>query len=165
LLRSALIILALLSLFGGLIPLDLTLVFPTELPASIPEILEPSWLHTLAILTPFIGILFSWFYFKKYRTSRVVGSEYNLSASESRLVVFCRQGLGFDTLYSLLFIKPYQWLAEKNKHDVVDQVIMLNAWYISLWHDALIMMQNGSLRWYLAAFGLAIMLLLGVSFL
>ena len=42
---------------------------------------------------------------------------------------------------------------------------MLNAWYISLWHDALIMMQNGSLRWYLAAFGLAIMLLLGVSFL
>lgn len=165
LLRSALIILALLSLFGGLIPLDLTLVFPTELPASIPQILEPSWLHTLAILTPFIGILFSWFYFKKYRTSRVVGSEYNLSASESRLVVFCRQGLGFDTLYSLLFIKPYQWLAEKNKHDVVDQVIMLNAWYISLWHDALIMMQNGSLRWYLAAFGLAIMLLLGVSFL
>lgn len=165
LLRSALIILALLSLFGGLIPLDLTLVFPTELAASIPEILEPSWLHTLAILTPFIGILFSWFYFKKYRTSRVVGSEYNLSASESRLVVFCRQGLGFDSLYSLLFIKPYQWLAEKNKHDVVDQVIMLNAWYISLWHDALIMMQNGSLRWYLAAFGLAIMLLLGVSFL
>ena len=165
LLRSALIILALLSLFGGLIPLDLTLVFPTELAASIPEILEPSWLHTLAILTPFIGILFSWFYFKKYRTSRVVGSEYNLSASESRLVVFCRHGLGFDTLYSLLFIKPYQWLAEKNKHDVVDQVIMLNAWYISLWHDALIMMQNGSLRWYLAAFGLAIMLLLGVSFL
>ena len=165
LLRSALIILALLSLFGGLIPLDLTLVFPTELPASIPQILEPSWLHTLAILTPFIGILFSWFYFKKYRTSRVVGSEYNLSASESRLVVFCRQGLGFDSLYSLLFIKPYQWLAEKNKHDVVDQVIMLNAWYISLWHDALIMMQNGSLRWYLAAFGLAIMLLLGVSFL
>jgi NADH-quinone oxidoreductase subunit L len=165
LLRSALIILALLSLFGGLIPLDLTLVFPTELPASIPQILEPSWLHTLAILTPFIGILFSWFYFKKYRTSRVVGSEYNLSSSESRLVVFCRQGLGFDTLYSLLFIKPYQWLAEKNKHDVVDQVIMLNVWYISLWHDALIMMQNGSLRWYLAAFGLAIMLLLGVSFL
>lgn len=165
LLRSALIVLALLSLFGGLIPLDLTLVFSTEMPASITKVIEPSWLHNLAILTPFIGVLFSWFYFKKYRTSRVDGSEYNLAASESRLVVFCRQGLGFDTLYSLLFIKPYQWLAEKNKRDIVDQVIMLNAWYISLWHDALIMMQNGSLRWYLTAFGLAIMLLLGVSFL
>ena len=165
LLRSALIVLALLSLFGGLIPLDLTLVFSTEMPASISKVIEPSWLHTLAILTPFIGILFSWFYFKKYRTSRVDGSKYNLAASESRLVVFCRQGLGFDTLYSLLFIKPYQWLAEKNKRDVVDQAIMLNAWYVSLWHDALIMMQNGSLRWYLTAFGLAIILLLGVSFL
>ena len=60
---------------------------------------------------------------------------------------------------------PYQWLAQINKNDIFDQIIMLNAWYVGLWHDALVLVQNGSLRWYLAAFGLAIMLLLGVSLL
>jgi NADH-quinone oxidoreductase subunit L len=65
----------------------------------------------------------------------------------------------------VLLIKPYQWLAKVNKHDIFDQIIMLNAWYVSLWHDALLLFQNGSLRWYLATFGLAIMLMLGVNFL
>ncbi|MBA6389338.1 NADH-quinone oxidoreductase subunit L [Colwellia sp. BRX10-3] len=165
LLRSALIVLALLSLFGGFIPLDLTLVFSTFIQTPLAQLDEPNWLHTVAIITPFIGILFSWFYFKSYRSIPIKGSKHSIQASEGKFVVFCRQGLGFDVLYNVLFIKPYQWLAEVNKHDIFDQIIMLNAWYVSLWHDALLLVQNGSLRWYLATFGLAIMLLLGVNLL
>ncbi|ARD43480.1 NADH-quinone oxidoreductase subunit L [Colwellia sp. PAMC 21821] len=165
LLRSALIVLALLSLFGGLIPLDLTLVFSTFIQTPLASLDEPNWLHTIAIITPFIGIVFSWFYFKSYRSAAMKGSEHQIKASESKLVVFCRHGLGFDTLYDAVLVKPYQWLAELNKRDIFDQIIMLNVWYVSLWHDALLLVQNGSLRWYLAAFGLAILLLLGVSFL
>ena len=160
-----LILLALLSLFAGLIPLDLTLVFSIYIQTPLAQLDEPNWLHTVAISTPFIGILFSWFYFKHYRTSLGKGNEHNFQASEAKFVVFCRQGLGFDTLYNMLLIKPYQWLAEVNRHDIFDQIIMLNVWYVNLWHDALLLVQNGSLRWYLAAFGLAITLLLGVSFL
>jgi NADH-quinone oxidoreductase subunit L len=165
LLRSALVVLALLSLFGGLIPLDLTLVFSTVIQTQLEQLIEPTWLHTVAFITPFIGILFSWFYFKSYRSYPIKDSELNIQASEGKFVVFCRKGLGFDALYDVLLVKPYQWIAELNKRDIFDQIIMLNAWYVSLWHDGLILVQNGSLRWYLAAFGLAIMLLLGVSFL
>lgn len=165
LLRCALIVLALLSLFGGLIPLDLSLVFSRFIQTPLAQLNEPTWLHTVAIITPFIGILFSWFYFKNYRIAPMIGAEHKLRASETKFVVFCRQGLGFDAFYNLLLVRPYQWLAKINSGDIFDQIIMLNAWYVSLWHDSLIFVQNGSLRWYLAAFGLAIMLLLGVSFL
>ncbi|WP_310649840.1 MULTISPECIES: NADH-quinone oxidoreductase subunit L [unclassified Colwellia] len=165
LLRSALIILALLSLFGGLIPLDLTLVFSAAIQRPLVQLIEPTWLHSLAIITPFIGMLFSWFYFKNYRLSPLKGIEQHIEASEGKFVLFCRQGLGFDAFYNALLVKPYQWLAQVNQRDILDQIIMLNAWYVGLWHDSLILVQNGSLRWYLAAFGLAIILLLGVSFL
>ena len=165
LLRTALIMLALLSLFGGLINIDLSLVFNGPVTSSLANDVEPSWLHTVAIITPFIGIIFSWFYFKNYRITHSASAKYLLQANESKFIVFCRQGLGFDSLYSLLFVKPYQWLAQINQNDIFDQIIMVNAWYINLWHDALIVVQNGALRWYLAAFGLAIMLLIGVSFL
>ena len=165
LLRTSLIVLALLSLFGGLIPLDLTLVFSSVINLPLAQLTEPTWLHSVAIVTPFIGIVFSWFYFKSYRIYQVTGKEHILQPNNGRFVVFCRQGLGFDGLYKKLFIMPYQWLAQINKNDIFDQIIMLNAWYVGLWHDALVLVQNGSLRWYLAAFGLAIMLLLGVSLL
>jgi len=163
LLRSALAVLALLSLFGGLIPLDLSLVFTMATQLPLVQGMEPNWLHTVAIVTPFIGILFSWFYFKSYRITSDVATKHVLPINEGRLVRFCRQGLGFDSFYNSLLVKPYQWLAQINKNDIFDQFIMLNVWYVNLWHDALILVQNGSLRWYLAAFGLAIMLLLGVS--
>jgi len=165
LLRTSLIILALLSLFGGLIPLDLTLVFSSVMNLPLAQLTEPTWLHSVAIITPFIGMVFSWFYFRHYRIYHVTDKEHLLQPNNGRFVVFCRQGLGFDGLYKKLFIMPYQWLAQVNKNDVFDQIIMLNAWYVGLWHDALVLVQNGSLRWYLAAFGLAIMLLLGVSLL
>ena len=165
LLRTSLIILALLSLFGGLIPLDLTLVFSSVMNLPLAQLTEPIWLHTVAIITPFIGMVFSWFYFKSYRIYHLASKEHILQPNNGRFVVFCRQGLGFDGLYKKLFIMPYQWLAQINKNDIFDQIMMLNAWYVGLWHDALVFVQNGSLRWYLAAFGLAIMLLLGVSLL
>ena len=165
LLRTSLIILALLSLFGGLIPLDLTLVFSSVMNLPLAQLTEPIWLHTVAIITPFIGMVFSRFYFKSYRIYHLASKEHILQPNNGRFVVFCRQGLGFDGLYKKLFIMPYQWLAQINKNDIFDQIMMLNAWYVGLWHDALVFVQNGSLRWYLAAFGLAIMLLLGVSLL
>ena len=88
-----------------------------------------------------------------------------LVASEHSFIVFCRNGLGFDSIYNLLFVKPYQVLAMLNRRDIIDQTIMSTAWYVGLWHDVMIVIQNGSLRWYLAAFGLSIAVLIGVSIL
>jgi NADH-quinone oxidoreductase subunit L len=158
LLKLSLIALAILSLVGGaftnILALSLAPVFAL---APVMKILnEPDWLHSVAIATPFVGILFSWFYFAKYRAP---GDE-KLSENTSGLARFCQQGLGFDRVYSWLFIKPYCALAQLNRKDIFDQLMMLNAWYVSLWHDVLVSSQNGKIRWYAAAIGLATLLLL-----
>jgi NADH-quinone oxidoreductase subunit L len=88
-----------------------------------------------------------------------------LAASEHRFTVFCRNGLGFDSIYNFLFVKPYQVIAMLNRRDIIDQTIMSTAWYVGLWHDVMTVIQNGNLRWYLAAFGLSIAALVGVSIL
>ncbi|MFT5756105.1 MAG: NADH-quinone oxidoreductase subunit L [Alteromonadaceae bacterium] len=157
LLRLSLLILAVLSLFGGLISIDLKAVF-SEVSMTVVNVNEPNWLHSVAIITPFVGIAFSWFYFARYRAV----DNTSISANENRLSRFLRSGLGFDTLYQWLLIKPYCFIAKLNRRDIIDQVIMLNAWYVRLWRDTLSVSQNGSLRWYAAAFGLAIICLVGV---
>ena len=156
-LRLPLIILALLSLFGGLISLDLSSVFIANT-SLIEHSVEPNWLHPVAIITPFIGIAFSWVYFKHYRknTGRPIVE------SQTALVQFCRNGLGFDSLYNSCLVKPYCWLAKVNRFDIIDQIIMLNAWYINLWHDVLSALQNGKLRWYAATLGLGVVCLAGI---
>ena len=156
-LRLPLIILALLSLFGGLISLDLSSVFIANT-SLIEHSAEPYWLHPVAIITPFIGVAFSWVYFKHYRknTGRPIVE------SQTALVQFCRNGLGFDSLYNSCLVKPYCWLAKVNRLDIIDQIIMLNAWYINLWHDVLSALQNGKLRWYAATLGLGVVCLAGI---
>ncbi len=152
LLRGALFILALLSLFGGLVTVDLSSLFSSYKPSVVSSIDSPSWLHIVAIATPFIGITFSWFYYKRYR----IVTDEPLTASHSAWIVFCRNGLGFDTLYSTLLIKPYCFVAKLNKNDLFDQILMLIAWYVRIWRDILSVSQSGSLRWFAAAFGLSL---------
>lgn len=157
LLRWPLFLLALLSLFGGLISLDFSAVFSSAL-SSENAASEPAWLHPLAIATPFIGIAFSWFFFKSYRSNKGAA----LEVKSGILNRFCGDGLGFDWLYRYLLVRPYCFLANINRRDIIDQLIMLNGWYVRLWHDALSASQNGSLRWYAAGIGLAIVFLAGV---
>jgi len=151
LLRGALFILALLSLLGGLVTVDLSSLFLSYKQSIANSYESPSWLHVTAIATPFVGIIFSWFYYKNYR----VISDESVVASQSTFVVFCRNGLGFDTLYGALLIKPYCFVARLNRKDLFDQTLMLTAWYVRIWRDVLSVSQNGSLRWFAAAFGLS----------
>lgn len=164
LLKLSLIALAVLSVTGGLFAntLDtiLSAVFPSisSLPATLNE---PHWLHSVAIATPFVGIIFSWFYFSSYRKSNHSGIEQaQFQGKPSALVLFCRQGLGFDKLYELLLVMPYCVIAKLNRKDIFDQLIMLNAWYVDMCHDVLKSSQTGKLRWYAAAIGLVTVLLL-----
>jgi NADH-quinone oxidoreductase subunit L len=162
LLKFSLIALAALSLVGGMfsnfIDMSLSQVFPLVTRSAERE---PNWLHTIAIATPFAGIIFSWFYFASYRSKENDDpNKNNFSESTSGLANFCRQGLGFDYLYQWLLVKPYCSLAKLNRRDIFDQLIMLNAWYVVLCHEVLKRSQTGKLRWYAAAIGLATFLLL-----
>ncbi len=161
LLMGALFTLAFLSLIGGFITPDLSGIFASvDSSKSIGE--EPAWLHTVAIITPFVGIALSWWFFKGFRQ----GDTALLSAAEQSIVSskvksFCFSGLGFDRLYQMTLIKPFVFLARLNRRDVVDQLMMTSAWYIGLWRDVLVFSQNGLLRWYAAAFALGLVCLIG----
>ena len=149
-------ILAVLSLLGGLIELPLAAVFDPEVVTN--SGIEPGWLHTVAIATPFIGIVISWLIFKAYRQSE----QQSLQYKQSPIKEVIRDGLGFDWLYQKLLVNPFVWLAKANQKDIIDQVLMLSAGYTKLWHDVLSWMQTGSLRWYAASIGLGVVLLSGV---
>ncbi|MEW6983364.1 NADH-quinone oxidoreductase subunit L [Colwelliaceae bacterium 6471] len=157
LMRLPLVVLALLSLFGGLIDINLSSVFSDNTQSTL-SIIEPSWLHSVAIATPFVGIVFSWFYFSSYRSN--AGNE--IIENQGVTARFLRSGLGFDLLYHWCLVKPYCFIAKLNRRDVIDQILMLNAWYVRLWHDSLSASQNGQLRWYAAAIGIGFVGLVGV---
>jgi NADH-quinone oxidoreductase subunit L len=161
LLKIALITLACLSLVGGFMTPELGQVFTlNSLEVLTGE--EPSWLHTVAIATPFIGIGFSWFYFKSYRsTDPQVFIKAEKLSSYSSVSRFCLSGLGFDRLYSILFVKPFIFITRLNRRDAVDQTLMSVTWYIGLWRDILIFSQNGFMRWYAAAFALGLVCFIG----
>ena len=156
LLRGSLVALALLSLVGGFIGLNFHTIFPND---DVAALSEPAWLHGVAIATPFIGIVFSWFYFKSYRMGE--DSEIEVTESSSPWITFFRVGLGFDWLYSVLLIKPFVLIAKLNRRDIVDQVLMVSAWYTNLCREVMSFTQNGFLRWYAAAFAFGMVIIIG----
>jgi len=161
LLTLPLLFLAMLSAFGGMFAgvLESSLANVFILIPEISLLNQPSWLHSVAISAPFIGIVFSWFYFSNYRVSST-GISSKVVEQVTPLVQFCQQGLGFDTLYRTLLVKPYLALSALNRKDVFDQLLMLNAWYIAMCYEILSISQNGKLRWYAAAIGLGVAVLL-----
>ena len=157
----ALLFLAALSLVGGIwhsqfnMPLlqsqELQMLNQSILTANNATVV-PTWLHTLAIATPFIGIAIAWVLFAKYRRS----FEQPLISVNNAWVRFSRAGLGFDYLYLFLIHKPFVFLAHANRRDVLDQLLMLLS-HFSLWtKDAILPTQNGSIRWYAAVFALGL---------
>ncbi len=152
-----LVILALLALAGGLIGLNLTALFPappTELNMATGHS-DPSWLHTVAIATPFVGIVIAYLrYFPKTGQGVV--------AEDSALTKFAHGGLGFDTLYDLLLVKPFVFIAKVNRRDVIEQLVSGISWNVQAWHEVLRASQNGQLRWYGAVIGVGVVILLAL---
>ncbi|WP_448549148.1 NADH-quinone oxidoreductase subunit L [Thalassotalea fusca] len=152
----ALLVLAALSLVGGIwheqfnVPL---VPVPDQTLLTVDKaFVVPHWLHTVAIATPFAGIAIAWVLFAKYRRD----FRQPLLSATNLWVRFARAGLGFDYLYFHLIQKPFVFIARANRRDVLDQLLMLLS-HFSLWtKDAILPTQNGSIRWYAAAFALGL---------
>ncbi|WP_212744514.1 NADH-quinone oxidoreductase subunit L [Thalassotalea litorea] len=148
-----LVILALLALGGGYIPTHLEQVFS----APVASQHGPAWLHTVAIIAPLLGIGVAYLlYFPKTESSPAV-------PGTSSVYRFSHNGLGFDSTYNALVVKPFVWLANINRKDVIDLLVQLISWNTFTWHSAMKAAQSGRLRWYAATLGLGTaLLLLGV---
>ena len=78
---------------------------------------------------------------------------------------FWFSGWGFDWLYDALLVRPFLWLAEVNRGDILDAPSRGVA-QASLWsYRALRSSQTGQLRWYAAAIAAVAVLIVAIGLL
>ncbi|WNC69609.1 NADH-quinone oxidoreductase subunit L [Thalassotalea nanhaiensis] len=155
-----LIILAVLALAGGLLTLDLSALFPAMPTTSG----DPAWLHTVAIATPLIGIVIAYFVYFPKPGRAIADPDESVDASNTsfNLYSFLQRGLGFDTLYNTLLVKPFLFISKLNKNDIIDQLVHGIRWNVQTWHEVFKASQNGQLRWYGAMLGVGVALLIAI---
>ncbi len=158
-----LIILATLSLAGGLLELPRSIgnihlfsnLVDNTLPVVAVKINESQEIlfQLLSAIVALTGIYLAYLiYFKRPSLAE--------SFNHSRLNKFFEKGWGFDKLYDTIFVKPIVWFSAVDKNDFFDW------WNIGLSRLALLssrllsIMQNGKLRWYLMSLAIGIALLL-----
>ena len=101
----------------------------------------------ITAVTGLIGIYIAWvFWFKKPATV------YKLKTSSvgNSLYIFLLNGLGFDWLYDHLFVRPFIWIAQFNKNDVIDLLYTGIAGGVRGLNRIFSRTQNGNIQWYAA---------------
>ena len=158
-----LIILAVLSLFGGFVELPASIgnihlfsnLVDNTLPATVTKAGEGQELlfQAISAIIALSGIYFAYIiYFKKPSLSEPY--------SHSGINKFFEKGWGFDKLYDSLFVKPIVWLSVIDKNDFFDLWNMGLSRLALLLNRLLSITQNGKMRWYLISFVLGIAVLL-----
>lgn len=153
-----LVVLAVLSIVGGAVEMPRVLGNVHYFTAFVEQVLPPTVTHgspavealliTTSSLLTLAGI---WLAYRLY-LRRPINAYYQ--ARGNWLARFLYAGWGFDWLYDRLFVRPYIWFAQADKHDVFDTFYRLLASMGMLYNGLLSNTQNGKVRWY--ALGVAI---------
>jgi NADH-quinone oxidoreductase subunit L len=158
-----LIILAVLSIFGGFIELPASIgnihLFSNLVDNTLPVVVTKAGEHNeflfqaLSAIIALAGVYIAYIiYFKNPSLSEPY--------SHSRINKFFEKGWGFDRLYDVLFVKPVVWLSVIDKNDFIDY---WNKWLSRLalsGNRMLSITQNGKIRWYLLTFAIGIAIIL-----
>jgi len=163
LMTAPLLILAVLSLFGGFVELPASLgsvhlfsgLVNQVLPGVVIKNIENmEWLFQLISgVIALSGIYLAYrFYYRK--------PAYMETFKNSRLNHFFEKGFEFDKVYDTVFVKPVVWLAETDKKDFFDQLNISIAKLALLGNRVMSLTENGKLRWYLLSFAIGIALIL-----
>ncbi|MCY2928959.1 MAG: NADH-quinone oxidoreductase subunit L [Planctomycetota bacterium] len=121
-----------------------------EVSASLASILQAS-----SLASALAGIVTATLAFRRFSPS--VSPD-----RPSPLVRFLLSGCGFDSLYNLLFIRPFLFLTRLNRNDILDSFYTALAWVAGLFHRGLSRSQTGQVRWYAFALALGAVILLAV---
>ena len=158
-----LIILAVLSVFGGFIEMPgifrnvhlFSDLVNNTLPAIVSknnELLEILF-QTISAFIALSGIYLAYqFYYKK--------PAFIETFNHSKLNTFFEKGWYFDKLYDFLLVRPIVWLSVINKNDFFDWWSMGLSKLALLGNRMLSNTQNGKLRWYLISFAIGIAIIL-----
>jgi NADH-quinone oxidoreductase subunit L len=157
-----LVLLAVLSVIGGWLelpgPMGNVHFFSDFLWGSLPA---PSHLHgspstelfleAVAAVASLAGIVLAYWFFLR----RPGGTEALVRSFLGGILNrFWLAGWAFDWLYDRLLVRPYVWLAEKDRDDFFDQIYRGLAWLNRASYQGLSLTQNGQVRWY--AMGMAV---------
>jgi len=158
-----LIILAVLSVFGGFVELPASIgnihlfsnLVDNTLPVTVIKTGEGHELlfQALSAIIALTGIYIAYLiYFKK--------PSYSEPYSHSRINKFFEKGWGFDKLYDTLFVKPVVWFSVIDKNDFFDLWNIGLSRLTLLFNRLLSTTQNGKMRWYLLSFVIGIAIIL-----
>ncbi len=159
-----LLILALLSLFGGLITVPLDSVFAHS--AGQEEAHASQFLHTLMILIPILGVMISWFLYGSLPYEKAgahLRKQLMRSAIGGGLNRFWFSGWGMDALYQILFVRPFLALAHVNRKDIIDVIFNTVTLVARFANSALVLTQTGNLRWYAISLVAGLVLVIGLG--
>jgi NADH-quinone oxidoreductase subunit L len=154
-LQGPLVLLAVLSVFGGFIHIPVESVFPHA------EEHHPSVLwQAIMILLPMVGGLVAWWVYVKggIDTNKLAGS--GLGA---RIHNFWRTQWGMDWLYDRIVVAPYTGLARLNKNDFIDALYNGTARLTLFLHGLVSDTQTGHLRWYTITLACGLLLLVSIG--
>ena len=149
-----LIVLALLSMFGGFIELPHTMghveLFSDYLKPVLPAVVlheeagNTEWIiQGITIVLSLSGVYLAYYFYVK---NPGLPDQVKKSIEGIHHVWF--NGWGFDSLYDVLFVRPYVYLATINKADVVDKFYGLIVSITDQLNQLFATMQAGILRWY-----------------
>jgi NADH-quinone oxidoreductase subunit L len=155
---TPLLILMLLSLFGGWISIPVDTVFShgeghEEHHASI-------FIEGFMIVVPLLGIGLSYLFYVSKKLSIANLMAGNLAQKLHR---FWFSGWGMDGLYQFLFVTPFVWLATLNRNDFFDLLYNSIASMARRGSGLLVKSQTGYLGWYAYSLAAGLIVLLAVG--
>jgi len=154
-----LVILAALSVVGGLVQVPRTLgylpLFARFVQTALPAGREAgvgleAGLELVAAVAALGGIVIAW---ALYLGHPGIVAALGRAPLAARLARYWSSGWGFDAIYDRLVVRPYRWLARVDQGDVLDEPYRGIAVAARGLNHALSRSENGKLRWY--AMGLA----------
>jgi NADH-quinone oxidoreductase subunit L len=164
-----LVVLSILSVFGGFIELPHTLghftLFSDFLSLLLPSVslregVESSeWiLQGIAGLLALTGVYMAYvFYIRSPRISDEIKS------STYVLHQFWLQGWNVDALYNFLFVRPFVYISTLNKNDVIDKFYTMLVRATEFFNGVFVKTQSGILRWYVMGIVVGAILIITIS--
>jgi NADH-quinone oxidoreductase subunit L len=164
-----LIVLAFLSIVGGLIELPDTLV---DLPLFLnfmSRVFPAASVHAAGSMEMLLQIIASLVSVSGIALAYVL--YIRKPAFSEKLAVFrpiktvrrfWLAGWGFDSLYDVLFVRPFLWIARVNKDDLIDRGYDVIVTMNTALHRVLSKTQTGSIRWYAMGIAVGVVVFLGI---
>ena len=154
-----LLVLAVLSVLGGLVEVPQTLIHVTTfsdfLRTALPspegvhaEVGTELTLQIIASVVSLLGVAVAYFLF--LHRPRVLDALTG-TAWGAAVQGWWFAGWGFDRLYGRLVVEPYTWMAQVNRGDFLDAIARGTAHLARRAHRLLSQTQTGNVRWYAAS--------------